>query len=288
MASQTSDGLNHAVSGHKYTNVWLIADETADRSEVLRLLSGWGYRIVPLAPDSPSYDLDLSEPVVAVSTMVDWSLPECDVWKATCQQNNGAVLVLSRPPYTTPEDIEQVHAALKPAFPSSFYSVNMATLHPDEVSVKMAMLMEQPVPATPLTVSLETFGFRYGVPKGDVRPPDWVMDVRFLPNPYYDPELRPLNGQDLPVAGFLTEQSVTSPFFHHLEQMLLAMIPAYYNEGKRQLYLAIGCTGGQHRSVFVAEHLHQYLQQQLPVALASLCPNVTVTLHHREEPHWRK
>ncbi len=271
--------------------VWLIADDTTDRSDVLRQLTEWGYNVT-LLTGVDGVVLTGEEQQVGVCTLADWELPDYAAWLTGCKQTDAAVLVLSRPPYTDVEQLENLHSQLKPQFSTRFYSVNMATLHPDEVAVKLALLLGQPVPATPITLTIETFGFRYGMPTGhkddERRTPDWVMDVRFLPNPYYDPELRSQTGHDIAVTRFLNNQAVFTPFMDHLTGMVTTMLPAYYNQGKRQLYMAIGCTGGQHRSVAVANQLHQTLQQYCQQQAPPLFPNVTLALHHREEPHWHK
>jgi UPF0042 nucleotide-binding protein len=81
------------------------------------------------------------------------------------------------------------------------------------------------------------------------------MDVRFLPNPHWDEALRPLTGHDAEVRDFVLERPVTSSFLDHLEQMLLDILPSYQAEGRSYLTIAIGCTGGRHRSVAIAEEI---------------------------------
>ncbi|MBQ3179742.1 MAG: RNase adapter RapZ [Firmicutes bacterium] len=102
-----------------------------------------------------------------------------------------------------------------------------------------------------LMVSVESFGFKYGLPIDA----DLVMDVRFLPNPYYVAELKPQTGQDEPVRQFVLEQPEAQDFLGKYSELLLSLLPQYVREGKRHLVIAIGCTGGQHRSVAVAEEL---------------------------------
>ena len=81
------------------------------------------------------------------------------------------------------------------------------------------------------------------------------MDVRFLPNPHWDEALRPLTGHDPKVRDYVLERAVTSSFLDQFEQMLLDVLPAYQAEGRSYLTIAIGCTGGRHRSVAIAEEL---------------------------------
>ncbi len=102
-----------------------------------------------------------------------------------------------------------------------------------------------------LAVTFESFGFKYG----PVRDPDLMFDVRFLPNPHYEPELRPLTGHDAPVVAFINRNGDLDAFYDHLIPMLDYLLPQYLTEGKAHLVVAIGCTGGRHRSVAIADHL---------------------------------
>ena len=100
-----------------------------------------------------------------------------------------------------------------------------------------------------LYVTILSFGFKYGIPSDA----DIVFDVRFLPNPYYYDELRPLTGEDKEVSEFVLGFSEAEVFLDKLEDMLTFLIPNYITEGKNQLVVAIGCTGGKHRSVTLAK-----------------------------------
>lgn len=104
-----------------------------------------------------------------------------------------------------------------------------------------------------LIVNLESFGYRYGLPPAA----DLVFDVRFLPNPHYLDELRPLTGRDPVLQQYVLEQPVCLTFRQHLDSMLEFLLPLYRKEGKSYLTIAIGCTGGRHRSVSIAEDLYQ-------------------------------
>jgi UPF0042 nucleotide-binding protein len=106
-----------------------------------------------------------------------------------------------------------------------------------------------------LTVSLVSFGFKHGVPL-DV---DTLFDVRFLPNPHYDPELRPLTGHDAPVREAVLGAKDAGEFLERLRDLLAFLIPRYVAEGKTYFTLGIGCTGGRHRSVAIAEELARRL-----------------------------
>ena len=102
-----------------------------------------------------------------------------------------------------------------------------------------------------LTLFFQSFGFKNGIP----RDADFVFDVRPLPNPYYDPKLRPLTGKDQPVIDFLESLPAVQNMLTDIEQFLARWLPDFVRDNRRSLTIAIGCTGGQHRSVYFAEQL---------------------------------
>src|SRR5579862_3057757 len=102
-----------------------------------------------------------------------------------------------------------------------------------------------------LAVTFQSFGFKYGPP----RDPDLLFDVRFLPNPHYVPALRPLTGDDARVVDFINQDGDLDEFYERLHPLMDYLLPAYLAEGKAHLVVAIGCTGGRHRSVAIARHL---------------------------------
>ncbi|WP_302626424.1 RNase adapter RapZ [uncultured Eubacterium sp.] len=106
-----------------------------------------------------------------------------------------------------------------------------------------------------LFVTIMSFGFKFGVPADC----DLVFDVRFLPNPYYIPELKHKTGEQKEVQDFVLNSSVSQEFLIKLTDMIKFLIPNYIDEGKNQLVIGIGCTGGHHRSVTVAKELYQQL-----------------------------
>jgi RNase adapter protein RapZ len=110
-------------------------------------------------------------------------------------------------------------------------------------------------PRPGLAFSVVSFSYRHGLP----READLVFDVRFLRNPHYDPALRPLTGRDPEVGRFIEADSAYAPFFAALTHLLLPLLPSFEREGKSYVTIAIGCTGGRHRSVFVAERLAAWL-----------------------------
>lgn len=106
-----------------------------------------------------------------------------------------------------------------------------------------------------MKLRIQSFGFKHGLPV-DV---DMVLDCRFLPNPHWVDGLRPLTGRDAPVGEYLQAQPVTAEFLSRLHDMLDLLVPAYEKEGKSYLSIAFGCTGGHHRSVWIARQIRDYL-----------------------------
>ncbi len=110
-------------------------------------------------------------------------------------------------------------------------------------------------------IEMLSFGFKYGIPIDA----DIVMDVRFLPNPHYIPELRPRTGLDQEVYDYVMHSEQTEDFYQYFSQLLFKIMPGYIKEGKRSLTVAIGCTGGQHRSVALTKRLAQALEVEYKV-----------------------
>lgn len=119
-----------------------------------------------------------------------------------------------------------------------------------------------------IIVNVMSFGFKYGIPLDA----DLVFDVRFLPNPYYIDELRPLTGNDKKVREYVMKWEEAKQFLNKLENMIEFLLPFYIREGKSQLVIAIGCTGGKHRSITIANALYELLKKR----------DYTVILNHRD------
>ncbi len=109
-----------------------------------------------------------------------------------------------------------------------------------------------------MQIAIESFGYKHGLPLDA----DIVLDVRFLPNPHWVPELRPLTGRDGAVRDYVLGRDVTATFLDDLERMLVGILPSYGNEGRSYLTIAIGCTGGRHRSVAITEELARRLAER--------------------------
>ena len=109
-----------------------------------------------------------------------------------------------------------------------------------------------------MPITVLSFGFKHGIPLEA----DLVFDVRFLPNPYYIEELKEKTGMEKEVADYVMDRDVTRTFMQHLTDLLGFLVPQYLEEGKTGLTIAIGCTGGHHRSVAVANAVQQFLLEQ--------------------------
>lgn len=109
-----------------------------------------------------------------------------------------------------------------------------------------------------VAITVLSFGFKYGIPVDS----DLVFDVRFIPNPFYIPELKKFSGENEEVKSYVLGQNETREFIDKLKDMLEFLIPSYEKEGKRQLIVSIGCTGGRHRSVAIANAIYEILGKQ--------------------------
>lgn len=124
----------------------------------------------------------------------------------------------------------------------------------DSVKLRVAKRKEQT-----LALQFESFGFKHGVPL-DV---DYVFDVRILPNPYWNPELRQYTGKDLPVIEFLQAEGEVKQMINDIQTFIETWTPAFKKNNRSYVTVAIGCTGGQHRSVFIAEQLAGYFENRM-------------------------
>lgn len=136
--------------------------------------------------------------------------------------------------------------------------INTTDMLPPQLRASIRSLFAPGQEREGLQVTVYSFGFKHGAPADA----DLVIDVRFLPNPYYDPDLRPLTGLDAPVRDYVMYRSETQEFQKRWRDLLDCVMPGYVAEGKQQLAIAIGCTGGQHRSVALAESTADYLKQK--------------------------
>ncbi|MCC6094584.1 MAG: RNase adapter RapZ [Eubacterium sp.] len=135
------------------------------------------------------------------------------------------------------------------------YIIDTSQLLTRELKSELEKIFVEDEDFKSLMVTVLSFGFKYGIPADS----DLVFDVRFLPNPYYVPELKHLTGKDRAVHDFVMKYDVSKQFITKLVDMIRFLIPNYIEEGKTQLVISIGCTGGKHRSVTLAEELYKRL-----------------------------
>ena len=136
--------------------------------------------------------------------------------------------------------------------------IDTTGLTPHDLRDRIREMFAEAPPEAGLSVAIVSFGFKYGSP----RDADLVFDVRFLPNPHWVDELRPLPGTAGKVREYVEGQEEYATFMRRLEALLDVVVPGYVDEGKSYLTVAIGCTGGRHRSIVVAEDLAEYFRQR--------------------------
>lgn len=132
------------------------------------------------------------------------------------------------------------------------YIVDTTSLLTRELKQELDKIFEEGGEYGNFIVTVLSFGFKYGIPDDA----DLIFDVRFLPNPYYDLNLRPLTGNDKPIQDFILKYEEAHVFLDKLEDMISFLIPHYVDEGKHHLIIGIGCTGGKHRSVTIANGIY--------------------------------
>ena len=156
---------------------------------------------------------------------------------------------------STEEAVPKEEELLAPIKRSADYVVNSSSMTLGVLQNRLFSLFAGEGRKRGLDVTVMSFGFKHGIPLDA----DLVFDARFLPNPFYVDELRPLSGLDRPVAEFVFSHPQTRSFLEKLEEMIAFLLPYYIEEGKLTLTIAIGCTGGRHRSVALASALHKHL-----------------------------
>lgn len=165
--------------------------------------------------------------------------------------------------------IEQERRLLEPVRAQADVIIDTSDLSLRQLRERLFAQIATPARPDQLALQILTFGFKYGVPLEA----DLVFDVRFMQNPYYIPELRQHSGLTEPTRDYVLSQPVTERFLAFLREFLAFTIPAYVGEGKTRLTIAIGCTGGFHRSIAIGEALAAWLREQ------DLGP---VSIFHRE------
>lgn len=165
--------------------------------------------------------------------------------------------------------IAEERTRLAPTRDLADHVIDTTGLSIGQLKDRLFAVIPRPLVSDDLRIDIVTFGFKYGIPLEA----DLVFDVRFLTNPYWDPKLKPLSGLDEPVRDFVMGQPAATRFLDLVAELLELTAPAYRAEGKQQLRVALGCTGGYHRSIVLAE--------ELASRLAKL-PKASVGVFHRE------
>ena len=162
---------------------------------------------------------------------------------------------MAEPGMSMEQAIAREEALMAPIKARADYIVNSSSLTLGQLQNKLFGLFADEGKTRELEVTVVSFGYKHGIPLDA----DLVFDARFLPNPFYVEELRPLSGLDRPVAEYVFHYQQTRTFMEKLEEMIEFLLPLYIEEGKLGLVIAIGCTGGRHRSVAIASALHDHL-----------------------------
>lgn len=165
------------------------------------------------------------------------------------------------------ESIQQERALMLRYEKMADYVMDTSNWRPTQLTEALGVLFQREK-GEGIVLQIRSFGFKHGVPPDA----DWVVDMRFLPNPYWLPELRSLSGKDEAVQMYLDQEPMTGMFLREFADLLFPLLAAYEREGKPRLLLCLGCTGGQHRSVYMAERLEAMAREQ----------GINVLLQHRD------
>jgi UPF0042 nucleotide-binding protein len=156
------------------------------------------------------------------------------------------------------ETIEHERSMLERIRADADVLIDTSDLNVHELRSRLVDLFGSDSQDQAMVTTLLSFGYKHGLPR-DV---DLILDGRFLPNPHWVPELRPLSGLDAPVRDYVLTQDAAEPFLERLGSLLDLLLPAYVEEGKAYLTIAFGCTGGRHRSVAIAEEVARRLGER--------------------------
>lgn len=162
---------------------------------------------------------------------------------------------MSTPGVTIFDTITNEIKLLEPVRERADYIINTSKLTLGMLQSELYRLFVAEDGKSKLSINVMSFGFKYGIPIES----DLVFDVRFLPNPFYVADLKTMTGLDKPVRDFIYRSTETREFTNKLEDMIRFLLPLYAEEGKLSLTIAVGCTGGRHRSVAIAKTLTDYI-----------------------------
>lgn len=153
------------------------------------------------------------------------------------------------------DGITQERSIMQPLRDLADVIIDTSSLNVHELRDKINSLFSEPDPSSGMAVNVISFGYKHGLPLDA----DIVLDCRFLPNPHWVEELRPLNGTDRLVKDYVLSAPETAPFLNQVRDLISVMLPGFVKEGRHYLTIALGCTGGRHRSVAISEEIAQYL-----------------------------
>lgn len=156
---------------------------------------------------------------------------------------------------TISEDIKQEKKMLENIKEKADIIIDTSSLKQRQLYEQLIDIIIRPSIAIRMTLHLVSFGFKYGIPKDA----DIVLDVRFLPNPYYIPAIKHLTGNDIKVQNYVFSHDAANKFLEKIYDLLDFLVPKYVEEGKTHLQIAIGCTGGKHRSVSILNKIYGFL-----------------------------
>lgn len=168
----------------------------------------------------------------------------------------------------TRDTIEEEKARLAELRTHAHFVIDTSSLKVAELNSELDKLFSAKTKQDTFVLKFMSFGYKHGMPTEA----DWVLDVRFIPNPYYVSSLKRLTGKNKKVSQYVMKQDITKEFVNRLQEILTRLIPCYVKEGKYSLTVAFGCTGGQHRSVAIANEMYKIFTEE----------GWRVTLEHRE------
>ena len=169
---------------------------------------------------------------------------------------------------TTTEVVQKERELLEPFRQQADHVIDTTHTKQAEMFAEMSRIYEGSDCGQKFTFNIMSFGFKFGIPQGV----DMVLDMRFIPNPFYIPSLKKLTGHNKKVSQYVLKQEVTQEFLAEFDGMMKTIVPHYIQEGKYNLSIAVGCTGGQHRSVAVANELGRIFTEE----------GYRVSVEHRE------
>lgn len=168
----------------------------------------------------------------------------------------------------TADIIEEERQELAELRTHATYIIDTSSLKVAELNSELDRLFAKGEAGESFVLNFMSFGYKHGIPIEA----DWVLDMRFIPNPYYVPSLKPLTGNNKKVSQYVLKQDITKEFINRLVEIIKRLIPCYIKEGKYSLTVALGCTGGHHRSVAVANEVYRIFKEE----------GRRVTIEHRD------